>query len=374
MLLSFLQGTMRRSEAEAELAKMNPDERLELLGKKSITHQGCFACHAIKGFDDTKPIGAELSNEGQKDIHQFDFGFVNIEHTRQAFISQKLKDPRIYDQGKMKAYHEKLRMPQFHFTNEEIDDLTTFILSLSESYIPLEMQKRLNLNDIKIEKGRLLVLKLNCNGCHALDGKKGALREWAEDKGSAPPILDGEGAKVQEKWLYDFLKEPKTIRPWLTTHMPTFDLTDEELTDLVEYFTKLDRQETTFKDHEIPETSPEKLAAGKVVFDKFQCAKCHQINKESIAMGTSFLAPDLAITKQRLKPRWVKEWISDPQKLEEGTMMPTFFSDGQTPIADMLGGDANQQIEAIRDYLYVYNAGPVEDNLESFDSKNPVAK
>ena len=214
---------------------------------------------------------------------------------------------------------------------------------------------------MKREKGRLLVSKLNCAGCHQLDGAKGALREFVEDKGSAPPILDGEGAKVHENWLYHFLKSPETIRPWLTYHMPTFNLTDEELAVLVEYFGALDKQRATFKDQEVPPTTPEKLAAGKALFDQFQCAKCHQVNQESMAMGTSFLAPDLSMAKRRLKPEWSKQWLVDRQKLQEGTMMPTFFVDGQTPVTDVLGGDAGQQIEAIRDYLYVHTHAPSKE-------------
>src|SRR3989338_7196319 len=227
LILTSLEATLRRTEAEVELAKMTPEDRLQYLGKKSIGQQGCYTCHTIKGFEDIKPIGADLSNEGKKDIHQFDFGFTKIDRTRQAFITQKLKDPRVFDQGKEKSYYDKLRMPQFNFNDEEIEALTTFILSLSEEHIPLQMQKRLDLKEERIEKGRLLVSKLNCTGCHALDGKPGSLRESMEDKGNAPPVLDGEGAKVQEKWLHEFLKNPATIRPWLRARMPTFDLTEE---------------------------------------------------------------------------------------------------------------------------------------------------
>ena len=72
------------------------------------------------------------------------------------------------------------------------------------------------------------------------------------------------------------------------------------------------------------------------------------------AMGASFLAPDIGLTKQRLKPEWVSEWLKDPQRLQEGTMMPGFFPDGQSPMPDLLGGDYLEQIRAIRDYLYRY--------------------
>ncbi|HXV19215.1 MAG TPA: c-type cytochrome, partial [Candidatus Omnitrophota bacterium] len=145
-----------------------------------------------------------------------------------------------------------------------------------------------------------------------------------------------------------------TIRPWLKVRMPTFDLTEEEITTLVEYFAYLAHEEVSYKGHAVPATTPEKLAAGKDLFDKFQCAKCHQVTSESAAMGTSFLAPDLALSKDRLKPDWVKKWILDPQALQEGTMMPGFFPDGQSPLPDVLGGDAQEQVEAIRDYLYTY--------------------
>lgn len=360
LMLTDLQATMRRSEAEAELQKMSADEKLLRLGKKAISHQGCYTCHSIKGFDGVKPIGAELSNEGRKDIHQFDFGFIHMEHTRHGFISQKLRDPRIYDQGKDKAYYDKLRMPKFDLTEEQIDDLTTFILSLTEEQIPLEMQRKLSVTELETEKGRLLVSKLNCTGCHTLDGKEGVLRQITEDPGQAPPALDGEGSKVQESWLYGFLKNPTPIRPWLSYRMPTFGFDHTELTTLNKYFNHLSHEEISYAGYEIPATTEEKLAAGKLLFDTFQCAKCHEINAESSAMGSSFLAPDLGITKHRLKAHWVSAWLEDPAKIQEGTMMPAFFTDGQSPMPEVLGGDAKIQIEAIRDYLYRYQATPAK--------------
>lgn len=359
LILESLQGTMRASEAEEALAKMNGEERLEFLGKKSITHQGCYSCHAIKGFEDAKPIGAELSDEGRKDVNKFFFGFTGIPETRHDWIRQKLKDPRSFDHGKIAAYYEKLRMPQFGFTDEEVEALTTFVLSLTEEQIPLASRKVLDEKGRRIERGRFLAAKLNCQGCHTLDGKEGLLRRIAEDKGAAPPVLDGEGAKVQEKWLHEFLKEPQTIRPWLTYRMPTFGLSEEELDDFVYYFHHLAGQEVSFAPGGIPPSEAHTLAAGKQLFDAFQCVKCHQVTPETAAMGASFLAPDLTLTKRRLKPEWNLQWLRDPQTLQEGTMMPTFFADGQSPMPDVLEGDAEKQITAIRDYLYRYGDSEV---------------
>ncbi len=376
MVMIHLQKTLRRVEAEAELAKMSPEGKLEFLGKQTIAHQGCFACHDIKGFEDAKQIATELSDHGRKDIHMLDFGLIHLDHTREAWFFQKLKEPRIFDTGKEKLYYEKLRMPHFGFTDEQAEALVTFLLSLNREYIPLQMQKRLNLKEEQIETGRLLVSKFNCQGCHTLDGKTGLIRAVIKDPGSAPPIIEGEGAKVQEKWLHSFLKQPTTIRPWLTYRMPTFGFNEDQAKQLVQYFTHLAHQEVSYKGLELAETTPEKIATGKMLFEKFQCIKCHKVDKTSAAMGASFLAPDLTLTKDRLKTDWVVKWLTDPQALQEGTMMPGFFPDGQSPLPDVLGGDAKQQMEAIRDYLFRYAPQPQQpaENSNTSQPQIPVAK
>jgi hypothetical protein len=37
-------------------------------------------------------------------------------------------------------------------------------------------------------------------------------------------------------------------------------------------------------------------------------------------------------------------------------MMPSFFQEGQSPLTDIYGGDADAQAEAMRDYLYHYGS------------------
>lgn len=356
MVLHFMRAKLRLEEAKTELSKMDQEGKLVYVGEKMIAHQGCFACHDIAGFREAKPIGTELSNEGAKEVERLDFGFIPIERTRQAWFFQKLKEPRSFDQGKIKDYFEKLKMPQFDFTETQVHALTTFLLSLAEEPIPLEMERRLNLKEQEIESGRLLVTKLNCQGCHLLEGKGGRVKELLSDPGLAPPPLEGEGAKVQEEWLYQFLKGPTPIRPWLHFRMPTFGFHHEELMTLVKYFSHLAHQEIFFekaKAGQEAKPSRETIEAGRKLFETFQCAKCHE-PKKAATLGASFLAPDLTLTKERLKPQWIGDWLKDPQVLQPGTMMPTFFPEGQSPAPDVLGGDSLKQIEAIRDYLMEY--------------------
>ena len=354
LAVNFLTGTMRHEDALKNLNSMSAEEQLEFVGAKMIAHQGCFGCHDIKGFEEAKPIGTELTYEGTKDLSRFDFAFSEIPRTKQAWIFQKIKEPRAYDHGKVKPYFEKLKMPNFEFSDEQADAITTFVLSLQKADIPLEMQKVLDSREKQTEAGRLLVEKMNCQGCHTVDGVEGRVRAIIEDAGNAPPILDGEGKKVREKWLYHFLKEPTPIRPWLKYRMPTFALSDQDTNTLVTYFNHLSDVHERYVADEMPATTPEHLAQGGPLFTQLQCIKCHQVNADA-ALSASFLAPDLKMSKDRLRPDWILDWLKDPQAVQEGTMMPGFFPDGQSPLPDILNGDATEQIRAIRDYLMVFN-------------------
>ena len=78
--------------------------------------------------------------------------------------------------------------------------------------------------------------------------------------------------------------------------------------------------------------------------------QCHEA-EPSPGKSAADLAPDLALSRDRLKPRWIVKWMVDPQKLYPGTRMPGYFPDLQSPLPDVLGGSAKKQIIAIRNYI-----------------------
>ncbi len=108
-------------DAKAALAKMDLHAKQVYAGEKLIAHYGCFACHAIPGFENAKPIGTELTEEGSKAVHRLDFGFIHIPHTRQDWFETKLHDPRIFDRDRARGWEEKLRMPDFRLSQAERD-------------------------------------------------------------------------------------------------------------------------------------------------------------------------------------------------------------------------------------------------------------
>ncbi|KPK00761.1 MAG: hypothetical protein AMK71_07945, partial [Nitrospira bacterium SG8_35_4] len=62
----------------------------------------------------------------------------------------------------------------------------------------------------------------------------------------------------------------------------------------------------------------------KKLFELLKCIRCHSFGKDETVLAGE-LAPDMSLTKQRLKPDWVRDWLHNPQKLQPGTKMPNYF-------------------------------------------------
>ncbi len=144
-------------------------KKLLYIGYKGILRQGCFGCHQILGFSKVPKIGIELTGSeaiGSKDVEKFDFGYINIPKTRWAWLIEKLKNPRVFDKGKILHYDDKLRMPHFNFTVNEIENLVTYILGFTNEAINFDMKKNLSYKEMIIEKGKQVALSKNCVSCH----------------------------------------------------------------------------------------------------------------------------------------------------------------------------------------------------------------
>ena len=329
----FETATKTRFDARADLDRMDPHAKEVYTGEKLIAQYGCFACHAIPGFEDAKPIGTELTEEGSKAVHRLDFGFLHIPHTRQDWFHLKLHNPRIFDRDRARGWEEKLRMPNFRLSERELDQATTAVLGFQKLNASVSARKELNGEEAAIERGRRIVKNNNCQGCHVIEGFGGSFRSLVAEPSLAPPIIQGEGAKVQSDWLFAFLKAPRTgqIRPWLEVHMPTFGFSEGDLNDLTRYFAFLDRAQYPFLAGDY-EADPKRWAAGKKVFELLKCKQCHpRSDAEMNAPGVdrSSLAPNLQMAAGRLRHDWINDWIRRPDEWMPGTRMPTNFPKGE---------------------------------------------
>jgi len=384
LVLDFLKARMPVLVAQDSLGRMSDDAKNLYVGERMILKQGCFGCHVIPGFEDATPIGTELTLEGSKDVDKLDFGLnpTHIPHDRNSWFFTKLKQPRLFDQGKVKAFADKLRMPNFALSDEDAHSITLALLSFSKTFIEPSAMRQLSPSEIEIEKGRKIVYERNCKGCHIVEDEGGDIRasliqsyvasglDEAGAVGFVPPILNGEGKKVQPEWLFGFLKQVEPIRPWLDARMPTFGFSDTDAIDLTTYFSRLDDQQFPYKTVIEKHIGRGGIEAGEMLFsaDIYNCWTCHQQGDIKPKGDPASYAPDLKMARERLKPEWISKWLWDPQQLAPGTKMPSFFGDelaylpedmakyltpaeGTKPEYGVMQAKTDSVIQAINDYI-----------------------
>jgi mono/diheme cytochrome c family protein len=322
-------------------------------GESLVRRWGCFGCHDIKGMEKESRIGAELTTFGSKTVEELSFGNrTDVEQTWDDWTYHKLKSPRGYATPRV----EQL-MPQFDLADEDIKALRILLGGFRERKVGQRYLADQGLRVQQVVEGRRLMQQYNCVGCHEIENRGGFVRKYyQENVASAPPPLNGEGEKVQSPWFFGFLKAPFTLRPWLEIRMPTFGLSDDHANQLVSYFNGLSKVEIPYAyidDRKIP---PEHIEAGKILVtqDYFNCFSCHVQGGKTPEGPKDGWAPDLAMARQRLNPNWIIKWLKDPQKVQPGTKMPSFFPGGPDNI---LGGKDDKQIEALRDYLMTLGNG-----------------
>lgn len=90
----------------------------------------------------------------------------------------------------------------------------------------------------------------------------------------------------------------------------------------------------------------------------FGCVDCHAVGPQKAQAVFEAEGINFARAAERLRPGYYQRWMLNPPRVEPGTKMPR-YADGQgnTPLADVLGGDAKQQFEAIRHYLLQIGSG-----------------
>jgi mono/diheme cytochrome c family protein/predicted nucleic acid-binding Zn-ribbon protein len=352
-ITSYLMTLGGKPEAISGIQEKLADAKTIKRGESLVRKWGCFGCHDIKGMEKESRVGVELTTFGTKTLEELFFGNrTDIKGTWDDWTYNKLKTPRIYATERV----EQL-MPQFNFADEDIRALRLLLAGFREHKVGRRYQADHGDRVAQVVEGRRLMHQYNCIGCHEIENRGGFIRKYyQENPALAPPVLNGEGEKVQSNWFFTFLKAPFPIRPWLEIRMPTFGLSDEHTNQLVSYFnglSKVDIPYTYVDDRRIP---PEHLDAARrlVSKDYFNCYSCHQQGDKKPEGPVEGWAPDLTLARQRLNPDWIIKWLQDPQKVQPGTRMPSFFPGGPD---DILGGKDDRQIEALRDYLMSIGKG-----------------
>lgn len=345
-ITSYLMTLGRKGPEIAGIEKRLADAKGAKRGERLIRKYGCPGCHDIPGMENESRIGVELTTFGSKVLEELFFGNrADIHKTWDDWTFNKLKSPRIYATPRVEQV-----MPQFNLSDEDAKALRLLLASFLVGKVPARYAADKSDSVVNIVEGRRLMYQYNCIGCHIIENKGGFVRKYYKNTSLAPPTLNGEGEKVQSNWLFGFLQNPIPVRPWLKIRMPTFGLSDEEANLLVLYFNGLSKVRIPFVNFNEGNVPAGYLKAARTMFSKdyFDCLSCHQQGEKKPEGPTEGWAPDLNMARERLNPYWVIKWLQDPQKVQPGTKMPSFYPEGPD---DILGGKDDRQIEALRDYI-----------------------
>jgi mono/diheme cytochrome c family protein len=138
-----------------------------LVEAKALFHSlGCRGCHKVGGVggDD----GPELTQVGQKDHNRLDFSNVPGEHTLRNWLAEHFRNPAGVVPGST--------MPQLGLSQEQIDLLTFYMLSLRrtnfpESYWPKDRVRAERLDEREFATDGQTLYGTFCASCHGPQGK-----------------------------------------------------------------------------------------------------------------------------------------------------------------------------------------------------------
>jgi mono/diheme cytochrome c family protein len=294
-------------------------------GKQLVKQYECYGCHAVEGFEQVRPSVPNLGEFARRPVDEIDFGLTkDVPRTKWDWLQRKLKDPRAFNTDKI-----KLKMPFHNLTDEDIQALITYTLALDERSLPARYVVRATPVTQGLRDISWITSRLNCNGCHRLNERDGHIAQFFERKNMAPPTLDGVGARLQGQYMYQFLLEPKQVRPWLKIRMPTFPFTEALTRIVVGGFaarTNTSNPYTYVAKENIPE---DHFKRGIHRFRHYKCVQCHPTSiDQGLPEGVDpeDLSINLMLTKTRLRPQWIRDFLARPKQIAgTQTRMPTVF-------------------------------------------------
>jgi mono/diheme cytochrome c family protein len=307
--LALVSGFLQRKTDNDLLANVHLDpatpEQIKH-GRSLVIEYGCASCHTISGIKAPESFAPELTRVGSKPVSQLIF-VAGMAHTLPDYIANKIKQPR--------AFGRELKMPQYHFSPEQIDALTTALLALTDRAhtLPpvLTVPAASSSTYQPAGKAGQLMNDLKCFSCHRINGRGGDMA----------PDLSWEGSSVQPKWLEEFLRNPNTLRPALIRRMPKFNLTEAEITTLTDYMMTV-YQTPAFERDSMPDSGypPAQVEQGRQLFySKYACQSCHIVDTRT---DKGYIGPTLTQVGSRLNAAWIYNWLKNPQALRPETIEP----------------------------------------------------
>ena len=167
----------------------------------------------------------------------------------------------------------------------------------------------------------------------------------------ARPTLTWTGEKLQPEWAEQFIAGKVTYKPryWLRARMPAFPMQAKGIAQGL----ALEHGFATASAPR-PEAKADLAEIGQKLAGRdagFACITCHAIGDTRAISPFEAPAPNFAHISERITDDFYIRWMRKPLRFHPGTKMPQYSEGGKTDRKDLFDGDADQQFEALRQYL-----------------------
>lgn len=231
-------------------------------GLDIFRQEGCLGCHKARGVGGT--VGPELTVQGEKTRHEYDFSRISGERTVSNWLYSHFKDPEMVSPGS--------QMLAVDLDEGEIQALITFTLGMAKPSIPFEYFSLETLREFKGQRGELTgaeAFPMLCSACH---GKEGEGKSYKAYKTGIPSLGDQDFLSVASEDLIAFTIMHGRSGRQMAAWQPRFSgLVIEEIRALAAH---VKARRTVRSDLEAVQRSSGTIPVGKELYQK-NCVICH---------------------------------------------------------------------------------------------------
>lgn len=237
--------------------------------KAQFNSVGCAGCHTVGTFGGD--AGVNLSLSGFKDPNQLNFSKVPGNHTLTNWIVQHFRSPASTVTGS--------QMPVLGLSNDQIDLLTLYTLSLRrrtlpDVYLPKDRVRAMRFGEREFAKDGETIYTAVCSSCHAADGRGTRFPGLVPN----PSIMSPEFLQLaSDDFLFQTIRNGRPGRPMLPWGDRVNGFNDDELRSVIAYIRGLGGNVQA-----LPDPKPQIWAMGDAnlgaTLFASNCSGCHGKN------------------------------------------------------------------------------------------------
>jgi len=237
--------------------------------KAQFNSVGCAGCHTVGTFGGD--AGINLSLSGFKDPNQLNFSKVPGEHTLSNWIVQHFRSPTSTVAGS--------QMPALGLSNDQIDLLTLYTLSLRrrtlpDTYLPKDRVKAMRFGAREFASNGETIYTAVCSSCHGAAGKGTRFSGIVPN----PSITGSEFLQLaSDDFLFQTIRNGRPGRPMLPWGDRVNGFNDDELRAVIAYIRGLGGNVQAQPDPKPQIWAMGDAALGATLFVS-NCSGCHGKN------------------------------------------------------------------------------------------------